>query len=126
MSPLQHSVESTQMYFFVEIGRLIGLIVFEDGICIDLLKIEAILALPPHNNVTELQSLQGKEFFLHRFVCKYAKKTHGFMHLLKKNTHFFWDNLAQHAFKTLKHAIMHVQHLHPPTYTREYSLYMVA
>ena len=66
--------------FFVEAGRLLGFIVSKDGIYIDPLKTEAILALPTPTNVIELQILQGKENLLHRFICNYTENTHGFMH----------------------------------------------
>ena len=56
------------MCFFVESSWLLGFIVSKDGIHIDPLKIEAILALPAPTNVTKLQSLQGKETFLRSFV----------------------------------------------------------
>ena len=51
---------------------------------------------------------------------------HGFMHLLKKDTPFIWDDLVQRAFNTLKHAIMHAPILQPPIYSKDYSLYVVA
>ena len=66
----------------------------KDGIHIEPLKIEAILALPTPTNVTKLQSLQGKENILRCFVCNYAEKTHGFTQLLKKNTPFVWYDLV--------------------------------
>ena len=56
------------MCFFVDTNRLLSFIVSKDGIRIDPLNIESILALPIPTNVTELQILQGKENFLHRFV----------------------------------------------------------
>ena len=90
----------------------------KDGIHIDPLKIEAILPLPSPTNITELQSLQGKKNFLRRFVCKYAEKTHSFMRLLKNDTLFVWDDLAQHALNNLKHTLMHTPVLEPPNYTK--------
>ena len=63
---------------------------------------------------------------MRHFVCNYAEKTHGFMRLLKKDTPIVWDDLAQHASDTLKHAIMHALVLQPPNYTRDHSLYVVA
>ena len=77
-------------------------------------------------NITELQSLQGKEKFLRRFVCNYAERTHGFMRLLKKDTPFIWDDFIQHAFDDLKHALTHAPVLQPPSYAKDYSLYVVA
>jgi hypothetical protein len=61
--------------FYVESGRLLGFIVSKDGIHIDPLKVEAIVTLPPPTNIIELQSLQGKETYLRRFVYKFAQKT---------------------------------------------------
>ena len=61
----------------------------KDGIHIDPLNFEAILALPAPTNVKELDSLQGKDIFLRRFIYNYVEKTHEFMWLLKKDTLFF-------------------------------------
>ena len=96
----------------------------KDAIRIDPLNIESILALPTPTNVTELQSLQGKAKFLRCFVCNYEEKTHGFMRLLKKDTPYVWDDFVHHAFNNIKHALTHEPMLHPPDYTRDYSMYV--
>ena len=58
-------------------GRLLGFVVSKDGIRIDPLKISTILDLPAPTNLLELQSLQGKEKFLRRFVCNFTEKSMG-------------------------------------------------
>jgi hypothetical protein len=68
--------------FVVESSRLLGFVVSKDGIRVDPLNIRAILALPPPNNLTQLEILQGKANFLPRFICNYAEITKGFMRLL--------------------------------------------
>ena len=105
-------------------GRLLGFVVSKDGIQIDTLKIAAILALPAPTNLVELQSLQGKENFLCHFVCNFTEKTHGYMHLLNKNTIFFWDDQAQGAFNNLKHALTHSLMIHPSNYSKDFLLYV--
>jgi hypothetical protein len=70
--------------------------------------------------------LQGKENFLRRFIRNYAEITKGFMHLLKKDVPFIWDDQAQQSFDDLKHALTHSPLLHPPNYMRDYILYLVA
>ena len=112
--------------FCVEMGCLLGFVVSKDGIWIDPLKISAILSLPSPTNLLELQSLQGKANFLHRFVCNFAEKTHGYMRLLKKDTPFFWDDQAQRAFDNLKHALTHSPMIHPPGYSKDFLLYIAA
>ena len=105
-------------------GCLLCFVVSKDGIQIDPLKIAAILALPAPTNLLELQSLQGKEKFLRRFMCNFAEKTHGYMRLLKKDTSFFCDDQDQWAFDNLKHALTHSPVTHPPDYSNNFLLYI--
>ena len=112
--------------FCVEMGCLLGFVVSKDGVWIDPLKIAAILTLPASTNLLELQILQGKEKFLHHFMCNFAEKTHGYMCLLKKDTPFFWDDKAQCTFDNLKHALTHSPVIHPPYYSKDFLLHIVA
>ena len=81
--------------FGVESGHLLGFIVANDGICVDPLKVEAIMNLPPPFTILQLQSLQGKAKFIRRFIVNYAQIMKGFMCLLKKAFPFIWDDWAQ-------------------------------
>jgi hypothetical protein len=92
--------------FCVESGRLLGFIISHQGIWVDPLKVEAILNLPPPSTLRQLQSLQGKAKFLCRFIPNYAEITRGFMRLLKKDSEFVWDTIANNAFETLKLSLM--------------------
>ena len=82
------SLNPHKCVFCVETSILLGFIVSKYGIRIDPLNIEAIMSLPTPTNVTELQSLQGKENVLLHFIYNYAERTHDFMRLLKKDTPF--------------------------------------
>jgi hypothetical protein len=62
---------------------------------VDPLNIRDIIALPPPNNLQQLQILQGKEKFLRLFICNYVEITKGFMSLMQKDTTFIWDDNAQ-------------------------------
>lgn len=112
--------------FVVQSGRLLGFIVASDGIPIDPLKIEAIVNLPPPQTILQLQSLQGKEKILRRFIANYAKLTKGFMCLFKKGVPFVWDDQAQRSFDSLKRALTSTPMLQPPNYNRNFLLYLVA
>jgi hypothetical protein len=93
---------------------------------VDPLKFKAILTFPPPNNLTQLQSLQGKEKFLRRFICNYAEITKGFMRLLQKYAPFIWDETFQCSFDDLKHSLTNTPLLHPPNYVKDYILYLAA
>jgi len=96
------------------------------GIRVNPSKVEAIIKLPPPSSLRQLQSLQGKANFLHRFIPNYAEITKGFTRLLKQNTPFFWDEIADQSFDSLKHALTHALLLHPPSYNQDYFLYLAA
>ena len=102
-------------------GHLLGFMISKDAIQIDPLNFSAILTLPSPSNILELQSLQGKANFLRRFVCNFAKKTHGYMRLLNKENPFFWDDQAQRAFENIKHALTHSPVIHPRIIQRIFS-----
>ena len=46
------------------------------------------------------------------------------MHLLKKDTPFFWDEQAQQAFDNLKHALTHSPVIQPQSYLKDFLLYV--
>jgi hypothetical protein len=112
--------------FCVESDRLLGFIVSRQGIRVDPLKVEAILNLPPPSSLRQLQSLQGKENFLRRFIPNYAEITLGFTRLLKKGSEFVWDTIANKAFEALKLSLTRTPLLFPPDYSRDYFLYLAA
>ena len=80
--------------FCVKSSRLLGFIVSKEGIRVASLKVEAILQLSPLRNIRHLQYLQGMENFLRIFVVKFANLTRRFMHILKMDTTFCWDERA--------------------------------
>jgi hypothetical protein len=100
--------------------------VSKDGIRVDSLKFKYILYLPPPNNLPQLQSFQGKEKFLRRFICNYAEITKGFMRLLQKDIPFIWDATAQCSLDDLKRDLTNTPLLHPPNYVKYGILYLVA
>jgi hypothetical protein len=112
--------------FCVESGRLLGFIVSRHGIRVDPIKVEAILNLPPPSTLRQLQSLQGKENFLRRFIPNYDEITRGFTRLLKKGSEFVWDKAANDAFEALKLSLTKAPLLFPPDYSRDYFLYLAA
>jgi hypothetical protein len=91
---------------------------------VDPTKVEAILNLPPPSTLCQLQSLQGKENFLRRFILNCAEITRGFTRVLKKDSEFVWDTMANNAFESLKLSLMQAPLLFPPDYSRDYFLYL--
>jgi len=61
---------------------------------VDPKKVEAIINIPPPHTLHQLQCLQGKSNFLHRFIVNYVEIMKGFMPLLKKGVPFVWEDQA--------------------------------
>lgn len=78
--------------FCVISERLLGFIVSKYGIMVDLLKVKAIVKLPPPTTAHKLQTWKGKSNFLSRFISNYAEIMKGFMRLMKKGVPFYWDD----------------------------------
>lgn len=81
--------------FVVTSGQLLGFIMSTERIQVDPFKFEEIIQLPPPSSIRQIQSLQGKENFLRRFITNYAKITKGSMCFLKKGVPFLWDDFSQ-------------------------------
>lgn len=101
-----------------------GFIVSKHGICVDKKLVESIPDLPPQTNISSLQSLQGKSNFLCHFIPQYDEITKGFIHFLKKDVPFVWDEWDQQSFDSLKSALTHAPLLHPLVYTHDFLLYL--
>jgi hypothetical protein len=112
--------------FCVTAGCLLGFIVSQSGITVDPLKVKAITEIPPPRNLRQLQSLQGKANFLRCFVPDYAIRAHGFLHLLRHDIPFHWDDYAQQSFEDLKEGLSNGPLISAPDYNRDYILYVSA
>ena len=82
----------------MEYGRLLGFVIYKDGIHVYPLKFEAILQLLSPKTIRQLQILQGKATFLRIFIANYAEISKGFMRLLKQDKSFIWDDQDQCYF----------------------------
>ena len=107
-------------------GRLLGFIVSKDGIRLNPLKVEAILQFPSSKIIRQLQILQGNAACLRIFIANYAEIYKGFMHLLKQDELFIWDEQYQLSFDVMKQSLVSTSVLSPPDYTRYFLLYLVA
>ena len=76
--------------FGLEEGKLLGHIIYKDGIKIDPARIEAILQIPHPRNVKELQAFLGKINFLRSFISNLAELIRLLNNMLKKDSKVKW------------------------------------
>jgi len=102
--------------FCIPSSRLLGFIVSKKGIQVDPMKVRAIAELPPPRTLQRLQSLQGKINFLRGFVPDYTTQAQGFLHLLRQDLPFKWDDFTQQSFDALKSVLSTAPMISPPAY----------
>ena len=82
--------------FGVTVGKLLGFMVSQRGIEINLDKIQAIMEMAPPRNTKEVQCLNDKVVLLNKFVSRATDKCLPFFCTLKKS--FEWTSSFQGFF----------------------------
>ena len=96
------SLNPNKTLFGLEEGKLLGHIIYKEGIRIDPAIIEAILNISPPRNIKELQAFLGKINFLRRFISNLAEIIRELNNMLKKDLVLKWTVEAKQSFNLLK------------------------
>ena len=87
--------------FGVFVGKFLGFLVHQQGIDVDLSKVQVIATVKPPTIVKELKSFLGKLSYIWRFIPRLATFTIAFTPLLKKGNPYRWNQRCQQAFSQL-------------------------
>ena len=101
----------------------LGHIISEEGIRVDLKKIEVIIEWKPPRNVTEVRSFLGLTSYYRRFVKGFSMIAAPMTRLLQKNVRFEWSKKCQASFQKLKAFLIEASVLTQPTYSKEYVIF---
>jgi hypothetical protein len=77
------SLNPKKSIFGIDKGKLLGHVVSEEGISIDLDRVESIKKIPSPTNKKSLQSFFGKINFIRRFIPNFVEKVKPMNALLK-------------------------------------------
>ena len=91
--------------FYKDIIQQLGHIILEEGISMDLDKIEAIKNCPTPNNVTEVRSFMGLARYYKRFIERLSKVAHAITYLQRKGIQFEWTSKCKESFQQLKYIL---------------------
>ena len=80
------SLNPKKTLFGLQEGKLLGHIIFEEGIKIDPKRIEGILQINHPRNIKELQSFIGNINFLRRFIPNHVELLRNITNMLKMET----------------------------------------
>jgi hypothetical protein len=80
----------------------LGHVISDEGIVVDLAKVEAIMEWPAPLNITEVRSFMGLVGYYRWFVEGFSKIANPITELQKKNKKFVWTEKCTEAFRRLK------------------------
>ena len=110
--------------FGVTSRKLLGHIISERGIEVDLEKIKAILNMPASRTEREIRGFIGKLQYISRFVAKLTDICEPIFRLLRKNQPTVWNDVFQRAFEKIKECLLSSPVLVPPIPGHHFLLYM--
>ncbi|XP_064476235.1 uncharacterized protein K02A2.6-like [Ornithodoros turicata] len=91
--------------FFVEKISFLGVLIDQHGIYPDPRRVEALTALEPPQNVSDLRRILGMFNHVGRFIPNMSTLSAPLRELLVKNVDWYWGNGQQDAFQRLKASI---------------------
>ena len=91
-----------KLHFMVNQGIVLGHIISERGIEVDIAKVELISKLLSPTNVKTVRKFLGHAGFYRRFIRDFSKIAKPLYKLLEKDAKFEWDVECQERFEELK------------------------
>ena len=106
--------------FWLREVSFLGHIISEEGIRVDLKKIEVIIEW---KNVTEVRSFLGLAGYYGRFIKGFSMTMAPMTRLFQKNVRFEWSEKCQASFEKLKAFLTEAPVLTQSTYGKEYVIF---
>ncbi|KAG8473516.1 hypothetical protein CXB51_035657 [Gossypium anomalum] len=105
-------------------GKLLGFVVSEKEIEIDLDKVRAIQELPPPHTQKEVRGFLGRLNYIARFISQLTEKCDPIFRLLRKHNPGVWDEECQKTFDKVKHYLSNAPVLMPHCPDKPLILYL--
>lgn len=109
--------------FWIRQVNFLGHVVSSAGIAVDPSKIEAVMQWKRPENVTEVRSFLGLAGYYRRFVPDFSKLAGPLTRLIKKDTHFEWNDKTEQGFQELKRRLTTAPILALPEGNEDYVVY---
>ena len=110
--------------FGVKSGKLLGFVVSQKGIEVDLDKVKAILEMPKPHTEKKICGFLGRLNYIARFISQLTATCEPLFKLLRNNQSVKWDDDYQVAFERIKQCLINPHVLVPQVPRRPLILYM--
>ena len=108
----------TKCTFIVRLGKLLGFVVNQNGIEVDLENVHAILEMQTPRTEKEVWSFLGRLNYIARFISQLTATCDPLFKLLRKNQTMEWNRKCQETFEKIKHYLQKHPVLVPPSPSR--------
>jgi hypothetical protein len=112
--------------FYLSKIHHIGQVISNEGIVVDLAKVEDIMEWPAPTNVLEVHSFMGLAGYYRRFIERISKIANPITKLQKKNKKFVWTKKCAEAFQRLKELLTSAPILKVPNMDADFLICMDA
>lgn len=99
------TLQPDKCFFLRQEITYLGHLITEVGVKPDPRKTEAVAKFPTPRNRKNIKQLLGLVGYYRRFIQNFAKLSKPLTNLLKKDTPFFWGDLQQTTFETLRNIL---------------------
>lgn len=99
------SLNREKLFMMMQEGIVLGHCISQEGIQVDLAKIEVIIDLPAPAKQKDVRSFLGHARYYRRFIKDLSKMARPLYSLLTKETEFEWTPACKEAFSKLKGAL---------------------
>ena len=110
--------------FRVTSRKLLGYMVSERDIEVDLVKIRAILNMPASRTEREVRGFLGRLQYINRFITRLTDICEPIFRLLRKSQPTIWDDQCQGAFERIRRYLLSPPVLVPSTPGHPLLLYL--
>ena len=110
--------------FGVTSGKLLGFIVSQRGIEVDLDKIKAIVEMKPLRTKKEIRGFLGRIQYISKFIAQLTMTCEPIFRLLKKEVPIVWNEQCQETFEKIKNYLMKPPILVPSVPEKPLLLYL--
>jgi len=113
----------TKCEFWLSIEEFLGHVVSNEGVSVDLQKIDAVTNWSRPKNPIEVRSFLGLVGYYHRFVQNFSKIATPPTNLTRKVPKYEWAKQCKEAFQELKKRLMSEPILALPTTGKDFLVY---
>jgi len=117
------SLNPNKSVFGAFAGKILGHMVSEARISIELERVKSISFVPAPTSKKSIQVFMGKVNFVWRFIPNFSYIVKPIHNLLKANQTFIWDEQANNSFLKIKDALSSPPVLDTPELSRDFIIY---